>query len=581
MNRPGFIILALLALAVALAASPCLAAEEILDWHSDIVVQADGDMTVTETIRVRAEGRQIKRGIFRDFPTTYRDRLGNRVKIHFTLVSVQRDGRVEPYHTENLDNGIRIYAGSRDVVLKPGIYTYAITYLTGPQLGFFEDHDELYWNVTGNGWVFPIRRASASVSLPGVPMDQVRMDGFTGPQGSRERAFSSRIEGRGRVVFEASRSLGPFEGLTIVVGWPKGYVSRPGPAQKTRYFLTDNLSVFAGFGGLLALLLYYLRTWTRVGKDPKKGTIIPRFEPPDGLSPASTRYILEMGFDNRAFASAVINLAVKGYLQIIEESGVFGLRKTYTLKKNEAGPKRELSKGEKKLAETLFPGGIGTLELEKSNHEKISGAIETLKGVLKKEYSQSLFITNRKYRNGGILVTGAALFLSVLGIHATGMAPSVWMIMLWFILILGTNMVFNSLLKAPTRLGRRIMDRIEGFRMYLSTAEEHRLEKLHPPDKTPELFEKYLPYALALEVDQQWSEKFAQILERAAQAGYSPSWYAGSSWDSTRPGMFASALGSSLSSAVSSSSTPPGSSSGFGGGGSSGGGGGGGGGGGW
>ena len=118
--------------------------------------------------------------------------------------------------------------------------------------------------------------------------------------------------------------------------------------------------------------------------------------------------------------------------------------------------------------------------------------------------------------------------------------------------------------------------------MYLATVEEHRLEKLHPPDKTPELFERYLPYALALEVDQEWSEKFADVLSRAvASDGYSPHWYHGHHWNSMHTGSFASGLGSSLSSAISSSSTAPGSSSGFGGGGSSGGGGGGGGGGGW
>ena len=148
--------------------------------------------------------------------------------------------------------------------------------------------------------------------------------------------------------------------------------------------------------------------------------------------------------------------------------------------------------------------------------------------------------------------------------------------------LVALNLLFYRLLKAPTNLGRRVMDKVEGFKMYLSTAEEHRLEKLHPPDKTPELFEKYLPYALALEVDQEWSEKFAEVLRRAAASGdYSPRWYHGHHWDSMHTGSFASSLGSSLSSAISSSSTAPGSSSGFGGGGSSGGGGGGGGGGGW
>jgi uncharacterized membrane protein YgcG len=145
------------------------------------------------------------------------------------------------------------------------------------------------------------------------------------------------------------------------------------------------------------------------------------------------------------------------------------------------------------------------------------------------------------------------------------------------------NFLFYRLLKAPTLAGRKIMDQVEGFKMYLATAEKDRLNILNPPEKTPELFEKYLPYALALDVEQVWAEQFAEVLARAAQSGreYSPRWYSGRDWSVSSPTHFVSSLGSSFSSAVSSSSTPPGSSSGGGGGGSSGGGGGGGGGGGW
>jgi uncharacterized membrane protein len=145
------------------------------------------------------------------------------------------------------------------------------------------------------------------------------------------------------------------------------------------------------------------------------------------------------------------------------------------------------------------------------------------------------------------------------------------------------NILFYHLLKAPTLKGRRIMDKIEGFRMYLSVAEKDRLNVLNPPAKTPQLFEMYLPYALALDVEQRWSEQFAEVLSQAAASGreYRPSWYHGSGWSSFHAGGFAAGLGSSLSGAISSSSTPPGSSSGSGGGGFSGGGGGGGGGGGW
>ena len=127
------------------------------------------------------------------------------------------------------------------------------------------------------------------------------------------------------------------------------------------------------------------------------------------------------------------------------------------------------------------------------------------------------------------------------------------------------------------------MDKIEGFKQYLSVAEKDRLSLLNPPEKTPRLFERYLPYALALDVEQEWCEQFSHVLENASRddGGYRPGWYAGTTW---RPGSMsglASSLGTSLSGAISSASTSPGSSSGSGGGGSSGGGGGGGGGGGW
>jgi uncharacterized membrane protein len=156
-----------------------------------------------------------------------------------------------------------------------------------------------------------------------------------------------------------------------------------------------------------------------------------------------------------------------------------------------------------------------------------------------------------------------------------------------FALLGGLNITFFFLLKRPTLAGRSLMDEIEGFRMYLSVAEEERLKLSHPPDKTPELFEKYLPYALALDVENEWNDQFATILAAASTApgeagiGYRPRWYRGTAWRPGHGGAFSRGLGASLGTAVASSVTAPGSSSGSGGGGFSGGGGGGGGGGGW
>ena len=175
----------------------------------------------------------------------------------------------------------------------------------------------------------------------------------------------------------------------------------------------------------------------------------------------------------------------------------------------------------------------------------------------------------------------SGLVLSVLIGPAAAFA-SVWVsVALGGVIVL--HFLFYYLLKAPTRQGRQIMDQIEGFKMYLSVAEKERLELLNPPEKTPALFEKYLPYALALDVENEWSSQFTEVLAQAAVAGqaYAPSWYQGNSWSSQNFSNFADSLGSSLSSTISAAATPPSSSSGSGGGGSSGGGGGGGGGSGW
>jgi len=153
--------------------------ERILEFNSRMQVQQDGSMTVTEEISVVCARQQIKRGIYRDFPTKYKDRYGNKVKVGFEVLEVLRDGFSEPYHFKELSNGKRVYIGKKEVFLKPGTYTYTITYKTDRQLGFFDDFDELYWNVTGNGWEFVIEKVEALVVLP-PGADVLKSAAYTG-----------------------------------------------------------------------------------------------------------------------------------------------------------------------------------------------------------------------------------------------------------------------------------------------------------------------------------------------------------------------------------------------------------------
>ena len=636
--------LALVLVLLASLVAPAWADERITDFISEVTVNTDASLTVHETITVNAEGRQIRRGIFRDFPTTYTDPHGIRMRVGFDVMEVKRDGRNEPWSLESLSNGKRIRIGDADVFLTNGLHAYEITYRTTRQLGFFDTFDELYWNATGNGWPFAIDHAAAIVRLPPGAHIQQHAE-YTGYQGEQGKDFQVLTASGAQYRAETTRRLDPNEGFTVAVGWQKGIVTPPTESEKWGWWISDNMGVFALVLSLLVSGGYYLYAWERVGRDPPSGTIIPLFSPPPGLGPAATRFITRHGLDDRGFAAAIVSLAVKGHLKIADDDD-----DTFSITK--------LTTSERMKVPTMAEGALidalpsGTTKLKQSSHVKVRAARRALESRLASEYEGSVFLRNLGWfwMGAAISIAGliaAALFLPVeegfaglfavgwagiwwgvvltfawaavkglitgrgvlkklpslvmllflipffgggiaapVMIFATGGTPGLYMLVATAVLLGIMNLVFFYLLRAPTVPGRRLLDQIEGFRMYLSTAEEERLKVLHPPEKTPELFERYLPYALALDCENEWNAKFATVLAAAAVAGAAaPQWYSGRNWDAGRTSGFTDSLGSSLSSSVASASTAPGSSSGSsfggGGGGSSGGGGGGGGGGGW
>lgn len=630
------------ALSATLLALPAQAqVPEVIElFRSEIAVAPDASVSVHETIRVRAAGAAIRHGIFRDFPTRYRDQFGNQVRVDFNVVQVLRDGRPEPYGLESIDNGVRIRIGRADFNLPPGEYAYDIFYETNRQLGFFDDHDELYWNVTGNGWAFAIQRVEARVQLPaGIARDAVRVEGYTGPAGAKNQDYRVRVDQDGAAEFETTGELARREGLTIVVSWPKGVVTAPSFEDKARYFFADNRTALVGAAGLIVLLAYYLLVWSSVGRDPAAGPIMVRYEPPPGLSPAGMRYLTRMGFDQTAFVVATVSLAVKRYLTIRHDG------KFYTLVRND-GASPALTPEEKALAKNLL-NAWPQIQLSQTNRKEVRAASQAVKAALKLAQEKIHFFANRRYVLPGlglsalvmlaamISLPGGQLAVSAfMGVWLTGWSVGVFaltvaalaawrsavaeasgksllaagfltlfslpfwageilgMTMLvrdgsaWFAMLLltlvGTNILFHYLLKAPTLAGRALLDQVEGFKQYFLAVEKNPMERLGRHELTPEVFEKYLPYAMALGVEKAWSSAFSAALAQAGQPpDYSPDWYHGPSLGSLGAAGFAGSLESSLSSAVSSASSAPGSSSGGGGGGSSGGGGGGGGGGGW
>jgi hypothetical protein len=333
-----------LGLAFLFIAADVRADERILSWQSDIRVRPDSTVEVRETLRVRAEGVDIRRGIFRDFPTVYTNSRGERVVTGFDVRSVARDGRAEPFRVEKRSNGVRIWIGDAAVELDPGEHTYILSYVSDRQLGYFADHDELYWNVTGNGWAFPIDEVGATVTLPAaVPADSIRVEAYTGPQGAKGREWTAGIDA-GVATYRTTRGLGPGEGLTIVASWPKGHVAPPGAGRRAAYLFRDAWPALLAAAGLVLLILYYWRAWNAVGRDPPGRIVVPHYEAPKGESPASMRYLTRMAYDDRCFAAAVLALAVKGGLRIEQASkGLFGRKSEYTLHRTDR--RRKLSPG--------------------------------------------------------------------------------------------------------------------------------------------------------------------------------------------------------------------------------------------
>jgi uncharacterized membrane protein YgcG len=562
-----------------LACSGAFAEERILGYDIEVQIGRDGSLDVTERITVHAEGSNIRRGIYRDFPTRYKDRFGNRVVVDLKVRAVLRNDEPEPWFTEERDNGVRINTGNDNFLPVPADYTYTLRYRTTRQLGFFDDHDELYWNAIGTGWAFPIDAGHVDVFLPSpIDVDSMTAEGYTGYQGSKEQAYRAEIVEPGHAHWELSRALQPSEGFTIVLSFPKGLISAPSLAQRMAWLLKDNRGILIGLIGLLLLITYCVREWSRVGRDPRRGVIIARYEPPEGQTPASLRVLMHMGYDMRCFSSEVLALAVAGCLRIVQDKGFF--KDEWRLESTGTPPPEAASAGQRALLAGLFKDGETTLVLKNTNASQLSAArrahSKAIDDVLQPRYY--------KLNNGSIakgILLGAVFGLLAFWLGGEAGKPAVVAV---GVLMVITLIIFGWLVKAPTPEGRKLMDEVEGLKLYLSVAERDELARMSEPGGArPALDEKryemLLPYAVALEVEDAWTKKFTAAVgvAAAAEATRRIGWYRGG--DISDLGSLSRAVGSSLTSQISSSATPPGSSSGSGGGGSSGGGGGGGGGG--
>ncbi|MCD2172927.1 DUF2207 domain-containing protein [Rhizobium sp. C4] len=624
-----------------LSCLPASAAEVIRNFHADVALAKSGLVTVTERIEVNAEGHDVKHGIFRDFPLTFRKEDGAIGEVDFSLKAVRRDGRDEPYKTEYIDNGIRIYAGDADTYVSSGPHVYEIVYETNRQVRYGPDADLFAWNITGNFWKFPILRADADIHLPdGVRPTSLKV--YTGEAGATGSDATIRDNGP-TVNVQATRSLKPKDGMTAWITLPKGAIDAPTGAQQRWWWIKDHRNAFIALIGLVLVWAWYGWSWAKVGRDPPRGIIVPRWDAPDGISPALVNYIDNKGFGDggwKAFSAAALNLAVNGRLKLED------LKTSIILTDTKSGGPEKLPPGEGAIMARVVSAG-GTLRLDKSNGTAVQAAGSAFVGAITKENRGKYYNANVGYVILGVIlsvVTFVALiafgrFSSddiallvvplilavVLGVFAgvlgKGFQPGVSVARkIFYIVVLGflglmaftalgslVSLMFEELLShgelpvivglggiiianilaffimgAPTALGAKMMDGIDGLRQYLTLAEKDRMNMAGAPQMSPQHFEKLLPYAVALGVEKPWTETFDKWLAAAQMDDYHPGWYSGSNY-----GGFAGSVGGfshSMASTIQSTlpaPAPSSSSGGSSGGGSSGGGGGGGGGGGW
>ncbi len=591
--------------------------DRITSFKSIVRVGVDGKLLVQEEISIHngngetnsvyandaasenvSVNDEIKRGIVRAFPLYYVNDYKLFQNTTFKLKEVLRDGKKENYHTENHKNGMLVYTGSKDIFLDKGEYTYSITYETDHQLKSLKDFDELYWNVTGNGWSFKIDSASCTVILP-KGASPLSNKCYTGPQGAtfENCNFTTTTEGDSTIiVFKTTTSLQPYNGFTIATSWPKGFVqNQPSLWQTIKYYVWNNKAVFFLPIAALFSAIFCFIFWFRYGRDPEKETAYPLFEPPAGFGPAALGYIRNQEFSNQLTAATIVDAAVRHKIKIdVEREGLIFKHNEYIISQSDLPEKKQVSNYEEfwsdiedligsRIEKGKYNSDLGDLNKAvqtycEDNYKSKDGFAKSKKGF---------FALNNKYTTLPVLVCMIAAGWGFFG----GLVQALRMLNFWqigyfvggIILCVIVLKIFSYLLKAYSPEGRQLVDKIEGFRMFLTTADEKRFDTLSPPKKSLELYEKYLPYAIALGCEIEWGKKFEDILSTAVISGAAASSSFAHSMSRDNDN-FSSSFASSFSGAISSASSPPSNSSGGGssfGGGSSGGGGGGGGGGGW
>lgn len=492
----------------------------INEFDADIQINQDSTFNVTETIVADFTDATSRRGIIRFIPIKYQDRYQQNLDLRFTLISVTDEDDI-PYETSVSYPGdaVNIRIGTPDIYVDGQVKTYVLKYKLDRGLNRFEDHDELYWNVTGNGWDTAILKTSTTVHLP-QKADQNALNAicYTGLGYSTEHACEAKVIDGQTFQFSSTKLLVPNAGLTIAVSFPKDLVNFPDTMTYLSWFLMDNW----GYLIPLFIFLYLYFMWYQHGRDPlaTHGTIMPEYDVPDNLRPAEIGTLIDDKVDMQDITSTIIDLATRGYLKIIEtkkKAILWGEDTDYSLEKTTPDKKEQkpgkLQSFEKKIYEAIFSSGE-TIDLEDLKYKFYKSLPDIKTSLYDTMVSKKYYVSSPEEARKSYMGFGGGLAL--ITFFFLGFLIDINVSIFVGLLVSGAIIfAFGIVMPKKTQLGADTKIKVLGLEEFLKTAEKDRMKFYEDQN----IFEKMLPYAIALGLADKWAKACEGLYKNK------PDWY--------------------------------------------------------
>ena len=484
----------------------------VSDFKDNISIHENGSADVSERITLTFVGEW--HGIHRFIPIEYPGPQGTNYTLFLNVTAVTDGNGGKLKYESSTSNGFRDLK-----IYIPGAInatrTVEIDYTVRNGMRFFEDHDEFYWNVTGNDWPVPIDHASADVSFPESAAESLRAQAFTGVYGSAERGASSEVRGS-EVSFETNNPLPMRGGMTIDVFIPKGILQEPSGFTRLLWFVGSNPIVFLPFSTFAVMFTL----WWYKGRDPDPGiSVAPMYEPPAGMTPAEAGTLLDDSIHPRDITCTLVDLAVRGFVKIeeVDDKGMVFHHKDYIF--HLLKPRDQwngLAPHEHVMLENVFGSGEDTRlsSLKNRFYTAIPRIRQDIKSALK---IKGIYLVDpdsaNAYNVGGIVLI-VAPFLALQFLWNKPVFSSIGLLILCGIISALIWWLFARQMSAKTVQGARTRIAVLGFQEFMNRVDADRIKRM-PPDT----FEKFLPYAMALGVEHHWAQAFAGIVQSA------PGWY--------------------------------------------------------